>query len=279
MGYGDRLRVDSKSKDIIPLIGVYDAYSASIAGRYYDGIFISGFSFSASHYGLPDIGFIAWPDIVAFTRRVRSLLPQHYIVVDIDDGYGDAQVACNAVAELEHVGASGVILEDQRRPKQCGHLEGKEIMDLPDFLIKLKKVLDTRKDLFVIARTDAEDTDEMFRRARAFDQAGADAVLVDGLRDISLLTELARAIKCPLVFNQISGGKSPALSLEQLKETGVSLVNYSTPCLFSAHTAIDRAMQELITCDGLLPLPKKDEMALKKCNAFLHDNFERKLKQ
>ncbi|MDJ0901107.1 MAG: hypothetical protein QNJ55_20085 [Xenococcus sp. MO_188.B8] len=58
-------------REIIPFIWVYDVFSASIAAKYYDGIFISGFSFAASHYGLPDIGFISWSDIVAFVQRVR----------------------------------------------------------------------------------------------------------------------------------------------------------------------------------------------------------------
>ncbi len=83
------LRAELSKRDIIPFIGVYDVFSASIAGRYYDGIFISGFSFAASHYGLPDVGFISWSDIVAFVQRVKSILPQHLILVDIDDGYVD----------------------------------------------------------------------------------------------------------------------------------------------------------------------------------------------
>jgi 2-methylisocitrate lyase-like PEP mutase family enzyme len=47
---------------------------------------LSGFGFSASFYGLPDIGFIAWSDMVEWVRRIRTILPDHHIVVDIDDG-------------------------------------------------------------------------------------------------------------------------------------------------------------------------------------------------
>ena len=70
----------------MPFIGVYDAFSASVAARYFDGLFVSGFGFAASHYGLPDIGFIAWPDILAFVQRLRGVLPSHHLLVDIDDG-------------------------------------------------------------------------------------------------------------------------------------------------------------------------------------------------
>jgi hypothetical protein len=79
---GNRLRADLQRRDIIPLTGVYDVFSASTAARHFDGIFISDVSFAASYYGLPDAGYIAWPDIVAFVQRVRTILPVHHVVVD-----------------------------------------------------------------------------------------------------------------------------------------------------------------------------------------------------
>ncbi len=79
---GNRLRADLQRRDIIPLIGLYDVFSASIAARHFDGIFISDVSFAASCYGLPDVGYIAWPDIVALVQRVRTILPVHHVVVD-----------------------------------------------------------------------------------------------------------------------------------------------------------------------------------------------------
>src|ERR1700686_1684704 len=104
------------SGDTMPFIGVYDAFSASVAARYFPGLFVSGFGFAASYYGLPDIGFIAWPDILAFAQRLRTILPSHHLLVDIDDGYCDTEIACHVVSSLESLGAFGVILEDQKRP-------------------------------------------------------------------------------------------------------------------------------------------------------------------
>ena len=78
------LRQEIIQRKIIPFIGVYDVFSASIAGKYFDGIFISGFSFAASFYGLPDIGFICWSDIISFIQRVKTILPHHYILVVTD---------------------------------------------------------------------------------------------------------------------------------------------------------------------------------------------------
>ena len=97
-------------RPILPFIGVYDAYSASLAVRQFDTLFLSGFSFSAGYYGLPDQGFIAWPDMVACAQRIRAVAPRAHLMVDMDDGYGDAGVATHAAAMLEVAGASGIVL-------------------------------------------------------------------------------------------------------------------------------------------------------------------------
>jgi 2-methylisocitrate lyase-like PEP mutase family enzyme len=274
--FGHDLRQELKQEYIVPFIGVYDVFSASIAARYYKGIFISGFGFAASHYGLPDIGFIAWSDIVAFVQRVRTVLPQHYILVDIDDGYADTEVACHVVSLLEKIGASGVVIEDQKRPRRCGHFDGKQLMELDEFLEKLGKVLAMRNEMFVIARTDASDVNEITVRAKAFAEAGADAVLVDALRDLNLVRTLKDKMHKPLVFNQITGGKSPSCSLSKLRDVGISIVIYSTPCLFAAQAAIEDAMKVLRENDGLLQIAEERRVDVKSCTARLSENLARR---
>ena len=153
--HGSRLRDAIAEPGTTPLVGIYDMYSASLAARHFDGFFLSGFGFAASYYGLPDIGFIAWPDIVAFAERLRLAFPAHHLLVDIDDGYADPEVACHVVQRLERAGASGVVLEDQQRPRRCGHADGKRILPLDEYLEKLALVLDSRDELVVVARTDA----------------------------------------------------------------------------------------------------------------------------
>jgi 2-methylisocitrate lyase-like PEP mutase family enzyme len=267
---GNRLRQAMIERDIIPFIGVYDVFSAAIAGRYYDGIFISGFSFAASYYGLPDIGFISWSDLVAFVQRVKILLPNHHIIVDIDDGYVDTEVACHVVRLLEAIGVTGIILEDQKRPRKCGHFDGKLLMDTDDYLAKLNRVLDARRDLFVVARTDASEPTDILNRVQAYAAAGADSVLADGIRDLNLIKTIKKNIHKPIMFNQIAGGISPQCSLNQLREVGVSLVNYSTPCLFAAQTAISQEMEWLQQHDGLL---RTDGTTVKTCTGLLDGNL------
>src|SRR4030067_83159 len=172
-------RKDSRTEGVFPLIGVYDVFSATIAANLFDGICLSGFGFAASFYGLPDIGFLPWPEVVAFAQRVRTVLPDRYLLVDIDDGYADVNVACHVVSLLESL--------------------------------------------------DASDIEEIRKRAMAFAEAGVDAILIDGAKDLSLFRELRSKIDCPLVFNQIAGGKSPSHSFQELKEAGISVAVYSRP--------------------------------------------------
>jgi 2-methylisocitrate lyase-like PEP mutase family enzyme len=271
---GRALRARISRGDIVPFIGVYDVFSASLAARHYDTLFLSGFSFAASHYGLPDIGFIAWSDLVAFVHRVRALLPEAHLLVDIDDGYGDPEVACHVVSLLEAAGASGVILEDQQRPRRCGHLDGKQILPLEEYITKLRRVLDARREMVVVARTDASDAEEIRRRAKAFQAAGADAILVDGQRDFDLIRTLKREVDRPLAFNQIAGGKSPRSSLRELAAAGVSLAIYSTPCLFAAQAAVATAIGCLKQTDGVLPEPAPGRIVgLQDCADLLQENL------
>lgn len=147
----------SAQKRLMPFIGIYDLFSTSLAAERFDALFFSGSSLVASAYGRPDIGFIRRGDLTSTTSRLRALLPDHHLVVDIDDGFGYPAIGGHVVRSLEGCGASGVVLEDQARPRRCGHFDGKQLVSLPDYLSKLEPVLLERSSLVVVARTDASD--------------------------------------------------------------------------------------------------------------------------
>ncbi len=135
------------------------------------------------------------------------------------------------------------------------------------------QVLATRRDLFVVARTDSSDPEDIAIRVKAFAEAGADAVLVDGLKSFDTIRQLKELVDRPLCFNQIAGGKSPACTLSELSEAGVSLAIYSTPCLFPVQTAIEDAMKEIKTNDGSLATSK---IGVKDCTKILSENLARR---
>jgi 2-methylisocitrate lyase-like PEP mutase family enzyme len=213
--------------------------------------------------------------MVDFVRRVRTVLPRHHLLVDIDDGYGDTEVACHVVSMLDRAGVSAVVLEDQRRPRRCGHLDGKQLLDLDAYLEKLRRVLDTRRNLLVVARTDASEPREVSRRVHAFVDNGADVVLADGVRDLDLVRQLSLEVDCPVAFNQIAGGKSAPCTASELAAAGVALAIYSTPCLFAAQEAIEQAMRQLKEADGRLPAGP-ERAGVGNCTAILEDNLARR---
>jgi 2-methylisocitrate lyase-like PEP mutase family enzyme len=258
------------SEKILPLIGIFDVFSAALASKKFEAIFCSGYGFAASYYGLPDEGYIAWTDMVAYVERIRAVLPETHIVVDIDDGYGDPNIAANITRRLERVGASAIILEDQRRPKRCGHLPGKEILSLEEYMPRLEAVLATREKLYVIARTDTTDIEEAIFRCQKFIQAGVDGVLVEGLSDIEQIKKIRKAIgkDVSITINLIAGGKTPPVTLTELQKLGTNLVNYSTPCLFSSQAAINATLDKLIKSDGELAYEKGD-IGLEQNNSVL----------
>lgn len=270
--FGSSLRSRIVNGGILPLVGVFDAFSASIAATHSEGIFLSGFGFAASQYGLPDRGFVTWTGVVDFCRRVRAVAPHNHIVVDIDDGFADADVAVHVVQQLELAGASGVILEDQARPRKCGHSNGKNILPLDVYLDKLNAVLETRDELFVVARTDTSEQNEIQERVTAFSETDADAILVDGQTSLDSIRKLREITEKPLVFNLILGGRSPAFSLTKLEEVGVSMSVYSTPLLFAAQAAMEKCMEDLKLNDMRLDAIDVS-VQLPECQAQLESNW------
>ena len=164
---GQLLREELAGGAVIePFLGVYDCFSASIAAGFSTNLFLSGFGFSAAYYGLPDVGYITWTDMVGAAWRIRQILPGHKLLVDIDDGYVDIHTTLHTAKQLERMGTAMVMLEDQSRPRRCGHVDGKQLVALPAYMEKLNAMLAQREDICVLARTDASG-DEIFRRLDA----------------------------------------------------------------------------------------------------------------
>ncbi len=276
MHLGSALRLEiRKGRPIAPFIGIFDAFSATIAAKHSPNLFYSGFGFAASQYGLPDIGYIAWSDMVQAAWRIRQILPQHKLLVDVDDGYVDASVACHVSAQLERMGVAMIMLEDQKRPRRCGHYDGKILLPLDEYMEKLELVLAQRTDLCVLARTDASG-DEIFRRIERISGTDVDVIMVDGVRSIETLREVRKITDKPLLFNQIAGGKSPRVTLSELREAGANLALYSTPCLFAAQAAIDESLAAIFSDDGRLP-DADSAIGVVECSDLLKQNMSHHL--
>lgn len=252
---------------LLTLIGVYDVFSAKIVAERFEGVFCSGFSYAASAYGLPDVGYVNWRDMTDFATKIRHAIPITHILVDIDDGFGDEVVASNTVRILELNGLSAVMMEDQKRPRRCGHFEGKEILSVEEYLIKLSNVIETRKSIFVIARTDATDPSEAIDRAVIYAENGADGVMVEAIKDLKTISKLRKLVSVPIMVNQLHGGKSPDWRFDELEDAGASIVICSTPCLFSAQYGIERYLDMMIETNRL---PSENTASMNDCSLVLN---------
>ena len=244
------LRSMLKSNKPLVIPGVYDAIGAKIAEKVgFDAMFQTGYGTSATLFGMPDYGFIGATETVDNARRICRAVKVP-VIVDSDTGYGNALSVWKLVKELESAGASGIFLEDQRWPKRCGHMQGKEVVSQEEYTEKLGAAIDAResKDFIIVARTDARATeglDAAIERGLHNKKTGADAVFVEAPRSIEEMKQIGKSIKAPLVANMIEGGATPISSAKELHKMGFKIILYPLSVLFANTFATMNILQEL----------------------------------
>ena len=235
---------------IMVMPGVYDVLSAKIAEMAgFPAVVLTGYGVSASHLGEPDFGILAQTEVLDVARRVSAAV-KIGVIVDGDTGYGGPLNVQRLVRELVAMGARGVILEDQRWPKRCGHMRDKDVIGADEHAAKIRAARDARGEarFMITARTDALEThglDEAIRRALLYKEAGADVLFVEGPRSKEELAEIGRRLPPPLAVNLIEGGRTPICSLEELAEMGFFSVGFVLSGLYAAARALERTFGEL----------------------------------
>ena len=221
----------------------YDAFTAKIAESVgFPIVYVSGFG-TAMARGYPDVGVITQTEIVENARYVAAAV-QVPVVADADTGYGNPINAARTVREYERAGVAGIHLEDQVFPKKCGFFEGKQVIPMEEHVAKIRAVLDARTDpeFLVIARCDAlalngwEDT---IRRCRAYQQAGADMVFVDGIQTVEDLHIYAQEMAdLPRLYN------GDLLPVEEVERLGFRIMIHRTS-MAVVYKAVRAVMEEL----------------------------------
>ena len=233
---------------VIP--GVYDAIGAKIAEKVgFEAMFQTGYGTSATLFGMPDYGFIGATETIDNARRICRAVSVP-VIVDSDTGYGNALSVWKLVRELESAGASGIFLEDQRWPKRCGHMKGKEVITQEEYTEKLGAAVDARqsKNFIIVARTDARATeglDAAIERGIQNKKTGADAVFIEAPRSLEEMKIIGKAINAPLVANMIEGGATPISSAETLHRLGFKIILYPLSVLFANTFATMNILKEL----------------------------------
>jgi len=239
-----------KRKKPLVIPGVFDAIGAKIAEKAgFDAMFQTGFGTSATLFGMPDYGFIGSTETVENARRICRVVNVP-VIIDADTGYGNALSVWKLVRELESAGASGIFLEDQRWPKRCGHMKGKEVIRKEEYAEKLQAALDARKskDFIIVSRTDAiatEGLDKAIERGLYYKKIGADVIFVEAPKSIAEMKKIGKTIKAPLVANMIEGGGTPISSASALHKMGFKIILYPLSVLFANTFASIQILKEL----------------------------------
>ena len=214
----------------------------------FDGVYISGAALSAD-LGLPDIGLTTLSEVAQRGRQIARVtnLPA---MIDIDTGFGEAMSAARTIQELEELGLSGCHLEDQVNPKRCGHLDNKTLVPIDEMIRKISAAANAKTDrnFMLFARTDARATEGMDKaidRAKAYVDAGADAIFPEAMQNENEFEIFRRAIDVPMMANMTEFGKSPLLSARTLAEIGYNLVIYPVTTLRLAMGVIQKGLAEI----------------------------------
>ena len=249
------LRTGLASGRLLRFPGAFNPLSAMLITRHgFEGVYVSGAVISAD-LGLPDIGLTTASEVAGRAQQIARVSPLPALV-DADTGFGEPMNAARTVQLLEDAGVAGLHVEDQVNPKRCGHLDGKDVVDLDTAVRRIKAAVAARRDpAFVIAaRTDAaavNGLDDAIDRARAYADAGADLIFPEAMTGERDFERLRAAIDVPILANMTEFGKSDLFTTRQLREVGVNLVIWPVSLLRMAMGAAERALETLQT-DGSL---------------------------
>jgi methylisocitrate lyase len=229
--------------------GAFNPLSARlIEEKGFAGVYISG-AVLANDLGLPDIGLTTLTEVATRAGQIARMtdLP---CIVDADTGFGEPINVARTVQEIENAGLAGLHIEDQFNPKRCGHLDGKNVVDLDTATKRIRAAVDARRDpnFLIMARTDiraVEGIQAAKDRARALVDAGADAIFPEAMKDLAEFQAIRDAVSVPILANMTEFGKSDLFSTRQLQAVGVNMVIYPVTLLRSAMGAAERVLETL----------------------------------
>lgn len=233
--------------------GAFNPLCAQLIERKgFNGIYISGAAISAD-LCLPDIGLATLSEFAERGRQIARVtdLPA---IIDVDTGFGEPVSAARTIRLMDEAGLTGCHIEDQVMPKRCGHLDGKELVEISTMVQRIRAAVNARLDsnFCLIARTDAravEGLDMAIARMQAYVDAGADMIFPEALQTEQEFAAVRSAISVPLLANMTEFGKSRLLNVRELQGLGFNMVIYPVTTLRLAMGAANRGL-DVILRDG-----------------------------
>lgn len=255
---GLSMKKTSKLKEMINsrntefMMEAHNGLSAKIVEEAgFKGIWASGLAISAS-LGVRDNNEASWTqimDILEFMSDATSIP----ILLDGDTGYGNFNNARRLVKKLEQRNIAGVCIEDKQFPKTNSFINGEAqpLADVEEFCGKIKAMKDTQKDedFMIVTRVESFiagwGLKETLRRAEAYRQAGADAIMIHSKR--SNITEIEAFMeewdgRHPVV---IVPTKYYATPTNRFHELGVQLVIWANHNIRASIDAMQKISRQI----------------------------------
>lgn len=226
--------------------GIHDALSARAAEVLgYEMMIMTGSAASLAVLGAPDLAIITLTELAQQARRV-TLAASLPLLVDADNGFGNALNVRRCVQELEAAGVSALSVEDTLLPQAFGESD-EDYISIRESAAKLRAALEARGDpgLIILARTSAvrgEGIDRAISRARAYEATGVDGLFFSGLRSRAALEALRAVCSLPFV---ISGASAELEDDAYLLSQGVRIGGWSHRPIQAATAAVYDALRDL----------------------------------
>ena len=204
---------------------VYDALSARVAESVgYELGMLAGSVASNTTLAAPDLIVLTMTE---FANQIRHIMRASTLslLVDADHGYGNALNVMRTVEECEHSGVSAMSIEDTVLPTRFGNTGGEELISIEEGVGKMKAALRARQDpaLVIAGRTSAlkvEGLDGTVARAKAYANAGVDAIFLVGVEKVEQVRTVREAVKIPIIV-----GSAPAsIKREELASAGARVL-------------------------------------------------------
>jgi 2,3-dimethylmalate lyase len=240
-----RLRELLRGERIVVAPFAFDAMQAKIIEQTgFPAVYMTGFGTAAAR-GYPDVGLITMSEMVQNAGYLASAVSVP-VIADADTGYGNPLNVRRTVREYEKAGVAAIHIEDQVWPKKCGFMEGKRVIPRDEMVQKIRAALDARldHDFVIIARSDAlavNGLDDTLDRCRAYREAGADLIFVDGLKTREHIETIAKSLRgIPLLYN---GGY---VAVQEAEDLGYKAM-ITAGTIFAVYKCVRDLMQELKT--------------------------------
>ncbi|KAE8136627.1 Pyruvate/Phosphoenolpyruvate kinase-like domain-containing protein [Aspergillus pseudotamarii] len=257
-------RMLRETDDLIVCPGVYDGISARIAmGLGFKAMYMTGAGTTASRLGMADLGLAQLYDMRTNAEMIANLDPfGPPLIADMDTGYGGPLMVSKSVQQYIQAGVAGFHIEDQIQNKRCGHLAGKKVVDLEEYLTRIRAAKLTkdrlRSDIVLIARTDAlqqHGYDECIRRLKAARDLGADVGLLEGFTSKEMARQAVQDLApWPLLLNMVENGAGPIITTKEAQEMGFRIMIFSFACFAPAYLGIKAALERLKN-EGVVGIP------------------------